>query len=64
MKTIYVLVNIVLSAIIAYVVFQYIPTVLSSSNTSEFLIGVGLILGGLAFIWVRLNEVFNDIKKG
>lgn len=59
-----ILFNIILITSVCYGVFQVIPTLVSSNNTTEFLGGIGGILLVLAFVITRVVDMYETFKKG
>ena len=64
MNHVYTFINVVLTFIVAITLFQVIPTYISSNDSFEFYTGIGMSLIGLAFIWARGIEIYNDLTKG
>lgn len=63
MKFLGIFANVVAIVLVTIVIFQGIPTLMSSNDWSQFGIGVGLILLGVAFIWARGVELYKDFKN-
>jgi O-antigen/teichoic acid export membrane protein len=63
MKFLAILANVVSIVFVAIAIFQGIPTLVSSNDWTQFGIGVGLILLGVAFIWTRGVELYKDFKN-
>lgn len=61
MKNLYTFINIFLTALVAVVMFQTIPSLISSSDWIMFGTGVGLVLLGLAFVIARGVEIYKDL---
>lgn len=59
-----ILFNIILITSVCYGVFQVIPTLISSNNTTEFLGGIGVILLVLTFVITRVVDMYETFKKG
>lgn len=64
MNIIYIFVNFFLTALLAIVVFQVVPSLISSSDW--LMVGLGFLLVSVsaAFVWARGVEIYNDIKNG
>lgn len=63
MKTFYNFINVFLMMVVMYVVFQLIPTLISSDSTEKFVGGVALILLCISFLWTRFVEIFNKVNE-
>jgi hypothetical protein len=63
MKFLGIFANVVAIVLVTMVIFQGIPTLISANDWSQFGIGVGLILLGVAFIWARGVELYKDFKN-
>lgn len=64
MNHVYTFINVILTFLVAVVLFQTIPTFISSSDSFYFYTGIGMSLIGLAFIWTRGVEIYKDLSKG
>ena len=64
MKIIYIFINFFLTALLAIVVFQVVPSLISSNDWLMVGAGFLLVLVSAAFVWARGVEIYNDIKNG
>jgi hypothetical protein len=48
--------------VVGYMIFQLIPELVSSDDTQNFIIGLGLVLISVTVIVLRLIEICNEIK--
>lgn len=64
MKFFNILFNVFLLTCTGYGVFQIIPTLVSSNNTTEFLGGIGGIILFVAFVVNRFFDMVETVKKG
>lgn len=55
--------NIAVIAIVIVAMGQTIPTLISSNDWSKFSTGVLLLLISLAFVWTRIVEFYNEVRK-
>ncbi len=62
MKYFSVCVNVILIVVVGYMIFQLIPELVSSDDTQNFIIGLGLVLISVTVIVLRLIEICNEIK--
>lgn len=63
MNKVYLFINILLTALVAIVILQVTPTMLSSSDNYTFYSGMGLLLVGLTFVCWKGIEIFETFKK-
>ena len=64
MDKVYLFINVFLTALVAVVVLQVTPTMLSSSDNYQFYSGMGLLLVGLTFVCWKGIEIVETFKKG
>jgi hypothetical protein len=62
MKIIGIFANLVAIVLIAYLVAQGIPELISAKNDVDVAIGVGFLLLAIAVIYARGVEIYKDLK--
>lgn len=60
MKYFWTVLNVFVIGVVVLAVLQLVPSLVSSTNTVEFLTGIGLCLLGVAFIVARFIEIYNE----
>ena len=63
MDKIYLFINILLTVIVAIIVLQVTPTLISSNEDVQFYTGIGILLVGLTFVCWKGIEIFETFKK-
>ncbi len=64
MNKLYLFINIFLTALVAVVVLQVTPALVSSSDNYKFYSGIGILLVGLTFVCAKGIEIIETFKKG
>ena len=64
MDKVYLFINILLTAIVAIIVLQVTPTLISSNEDVQFYTGIGVLLVGLTFVCAKGIEIFETLTKG
>lgn len=62
MKALSVFTNLTAGIALIYLLFEFVPTLLSEDNTAYVIGGVVLIISVLAFIIPMIVDMFNKIK--